>query len=235
MSRTRIKPFKRNTLQGELILMLVAYQYSSKIPKIRVHNEIRRVLNFLSFHIRFTRPIFQHCCLTPLQRLRLWIKFCDDELQRDISPDSIGEGIQQLDPKCPPKPGTMPTNSERLEPKVAAGCWKEIYQVPNCVFNIIKAFIGKGSIDDVGVPCCKAFLSLTGDCKVEIFQNGTITPLIENFCTAIVSSSDSPPLPPVAPTPENGGGWEGAAPPVVAEPPMDGVSVANKEPVLLCM
>ncbi|CAN0900327.1 hypothetical protein LINGRAHAP2_LOCUS20778 [Linum grandiflorum] len=120
----------------------------------------------------------------------------------------------------------MPTNSERLEPQVAAGCWKEIYQVPNCVFNIIKAFIGKGSIDDVGVPCCKAFLSLTGDCKVEIFQNG-MTPLIESFCTAIVSSSDSPPLPPVAPAPENGGGWEGAAPPVVAEPPMDGVSVAN--------
>ncbi|CAN0900246.1 hypothetical protein LINGRAHAP2_LOCUS20739 [Linum grandiflorum] len=109
----------------------------------------------------------------------------------------------------------MPTNSERLEPEVAAGCWKEIYQVPNCVFNLIKAFIGKGSIDDVGVPCCKAFLSLTGDCKVEIFQNGTITPLIENFCTAIVSSNDSPPLTPSTP------------PPVAAEPPMDAVDVAT--------
>ncbi|CAN0900326.1 hypothetical protein LINGRAHAP2_LOCUS20777 [Linum grandiflorum] len=91
--------------------------------------------------------------------------------------------------------GAMPTNSERLEPEVAAGCWKEIYQVPNCVFSLIKPFIGKGSIDDLSVPCCKAFLSLTGDCKVEIFQNSTVTLLIETFCTTIVSSSDSPPLP----------------------------------------
>ncbi|CAN1155619.1 hypothetical protein LINPERPRIM_LOCUS11507 [Linum perenne] len=93
----------------------------------------------------------------------------------------------------------MPSQSERLEPEVAAGCWKEIYQVPECVFNIINAFVSNGSINDVGAPCCKAFLSLTGDCKVEIFQNSTILPLIQNFCTAIVGPIESPPLTPVAP------------------------------------
>ncbi|CAI0629162.1 unnamed protein product [Linum tenue] len=100
--------------------------------------------------------------------------------------------------------------SERLQPEVAAGCWKEIYQIPNCLFSIIDAFISiGGSIEvgvGVGVPCCAAFLSLTGDCQVEIFQNSSVITLIEVFCEAIVGSAPPEPEPPVAPAPENGGG-----------------------------
>ncbi|CAL1359277.1 unnamed protein product [Linum trigynum] len=90
-------------------------------------------------------------------------------------------------------------SEERLQPEVAAGCWKEIYQIPNCLLSIIRSFLpggGKGSSIEtgVGVPCCKAFLSLTGDCQVEIFQNSSVIPLIEVFCNAVVGSP-----------PENGG------------------------------
>ncbi|CAL1414547.1 unnamed protein product [Linum trigynum] len=81
--------------------------------------------------------------------------------------------------------------AERLQPEVAAGCWKEIYEIPNCLFSIIDAFISiGGSIEvGVGVPCCAAFLSLTGDCQVEIFQNSSVITLIEVFCEAIVGSA----------------------------------------------
>ncbi|CAI0389627.1 unnamed protein product [Linum tenue] len=90
-------------------------------------------------------------------------------------------------------------SEERLQPEAAAGCWKEIYQIPNCLLSIIRSFLpggGKGSSieNGVGVPCCKAFLSLTGDCQVEIFQNSSVIPLIEVFCNAVVGSP-----------PENGG------------------------------
>ncbi|CAN0909716.1 hypothetical protein LINGRAHAP2_LOCUS25923 [Linum grandiflorum] len=95
----------------------------------------------------------------------------------------------------------MPAQSERLNPEIAAGCWKEIYQVPQCVFHIIKALISNSSIEDVGVPCCRAFISLTGDCKVEIFKNSTTISTVETFCTAIVAAADAPPLPPVVETP----------------------------------
>ncbi|CAN0909719.1 hypothetical protein LINGRAHAP2_LOCUS25923 [Linum grandiflorum] len=99
----------------------------------------------------------------------------------------------------------MPAQSDRLNPEIEAGCWKEIYQVPQCVFHIIKALISNSSIEElgvhVGVPCCRAFISLTGDCKVEIFKNSTTISTVETFCTAIVAAADAPPLPPVVETP----------------------------------
>ncbi|CAI0543009.1 unnamed protein product [Linum tenue] len=134
--------------------------------------------------------------------------------------------------------------SERLQPEVAAGCWKEIYQIPNCLFSIIDAFISiGGSVEvGVGVPCCAAFLSLTGDCQVEIFQNSSVITLIEVFCEAIVGSAppvdggDLPwpePEPPVAPAPENGGGdmpWPDPEPAVAPAPENAGGDMPWPEP-----
>ncbi|CAI0389510.1 unnamed protein product [Linum tenue] len=95
-------------------------------------------------------------------------------------------------------------SEERLQPEAAAGCWKEIYQIPNCLLSIIRSFLpggGKGSSIEtgVGVPCCKAFLSLTGDCQLEIFQNSSVIPLIEVFCNAVVGGDmpEPEPEPPV--------------------------------------
>ncbi|CAN0909722.1 hypothetical protein LINGRAHAP2_LOCUS25923 [Linum grandiflorum] len=95
----------------------------------------------------------------------------------------------------------MPAQSDRLNPEIEAGCWKEIYQVPQCVFHIIKALISNSSIEELGVPCCRAFISLTGDCKVEIFKNSTTISTVETFCAVLVAGADSPPLPPVVETP----------------------------------
>ncbi|CAI0389508.1 unnamed protein product [Linum tenue] len=111
--------------------------------------------------------------------------------------------------------------AERLHPQWAAGCWNEICQVPDCLFSILKAFLpktGGGSpIDAVSVPCCSAFLTLTEDCQVEIFQNSSVITLIQTFCSAVVP-------PPVAPGPGTGGDmpWPWPSTPVAPGPGNDG-------------
>ncbi|CAL1404563.1 unnamed protein product [Linum trigynum] len=78
-------------------------------------------------------------------------------------------------PRC--RRGTM-------EPKVAAKCWIAILEVPLCVFQIVKAFEG-GSVFSIGKACCHAFIDLTDDCKIEVFQKSEFFPAIEKFCAAI--------------------------------------------------
>ncbi|CAL1404565.1 unnamed protein product [Linum trigynum] len=78
-------------------------------------------------------------------------------------------------PRC--RRGTM-------EPKVAAKCWIAIIEVPLCVFQILKAFEG-GSVFSIGKSCCHAFIDLTDDCKIEVFQKSEFFPAIEKFCAAI--------------------------------------------------
>ncbi|CAI0452295.1 unnamed protein product [Linum tenue] len=78
-------------------------------------------------------------------------------------------------PRC--RRGTM-------EPKVAAKCWIAIIEVPLCVFQIVKAFEG-GSVFSIGKACCHAFVDLTDDCKIEVFQRSEFFPAIEKFCAAI--------------------------------------------------
>ncbi|CAI0445746.1 unnamed protein product [Linum tenue] len=71
-----------------------------------------------------------------------------------------------------------------MEPKVAAKCWIAILEVPLCVFQIVKAF-GGGSVFSIGKACCHAFIDLTDDCKIEVFQKSEFFPAIEKFCAAI--------------------------------------------------
>ncbi|CAI0452314.1 unnamed protein product [Linum tenue] len=71
-----------------------------------------------------------------------------------------------------------------MEPKVAAKCWIAIIEVPLCVFQIVKAFEG-GSVFSIGKACCHAFIDLTDDCKIEVFQKSELFPAIEKFCAAI--------------------------------------------------
>ncbi|CAN1355132.1 hypothetical protein LINPERPRIM_LOCUS43618 [Linum perenne] len=71
-----------------------------------------------------------------------------------------------------------------LRPKLAAKCWMAILEVPACVFEIVEVFEG-GSIFKLGRACCRAFLDLTDECKIEVFQHSKLFPGIENFCVAI--------------------------------------------------
>ncbi|CAL1404573.1 unnamed protein product [Linum trigynum] len=87
------------------------------------------------------------------------------------------------------RPGATPPSLPRcrrgtMEPKVAAKCWIAIIEVPLCVFQIVKAFDG-GSVFSIGKACCHAFIDLTDDCKIEVFQKSEFFPAIEKFCAAI--------------------------------------------------
>ncbi|CAI0452339.1 unnamed protein product [Linum tenue] len=88
-------------------------------------------------------------------------------------------------PGTPPPPVPLPRcRRGTMEPKVAAKCWIAILEVPLCVFQIVKAFEG-GSVFSIGKACCHAFIDLTDDCKIEVFQKSEFFPAIEKFCAAI--------------------------------------------------
>ncbi|CAI0452294.1 unnamed protein product [Linum tenue] len=81
-----------------------------------------------------------------------------------------------------------------VEPELSMGCWGAIFKVPSCVGDIAKVVMGDvGAIFGLGKPCCKAFLSLTDDCKIKVFQNLKFLPVIESFCAAITGGGGSPP------------------------------------------
>ncbi|CAN1355131.1 hypothetical protein LINPERPRIM_LOCUS43617 [Linum perenne] len=86
-----------------------------------------------------------------------------------------------------------------LRPELAAKCWLAIFEVPLCVFQIVDVFEG-GSIFKVGRACCHAFIDLTDECKIEVFQHSKLFPVIENFCVAIGGGGSDVPSPPPAHT-----------------------------------
>ncbi|CAL1404569.1 unnamed protein product [Linum trigynum] len=77
--------------------------------------------------------------------------------------------------------GTMPT-------KLAWQCWVAIFEVPLCIFEIADVFEG-GSIFTVGKVCCHAFIDLTDDCKIEVFQHAKFFPVVEKFCSILVADA----------------------------------------------
>ncbi|CAI0452340.1 unnamed protein product [Linum tenue] len=80
-----------------------------------------------------------------------------------------------------------------VEPELSMGCWGAIFKVPSCVGDIAKVVMGDvGAIFGIGKPCCKAFLSLTDDCKIKVFQNLKFLPVIESFCAAITGGGSPP-------------------------------------------
>ncbi|CAL1404574.1 unnamed protein product [Linum trigynum] len=90
---------------------------------------------------------------------------------------------------------TMTGSSRKVEPELSMECWGAIFKVPSCVGDIAKVVMGDvGAIFGLGKPCCKAFLSLTDDCKIKVFQNLKFLPVIESFCAAITGGG--PPAPP---------------------------------------
>ena len=86
------------------------------------------------------------------------------------------------------RPGKLPT-------KLAAKCWLAIFEVPACVFEIAEAFEG-GSIFKLTRSCCRAFIDLTDDCKIEVFEHSKWFPVVDNFCVAIGGGGSDPHSPP---------------------------------------
>ncbi|CAI0452293.1 unnamed protein product [Linum tenue] len=74
-----------------------------------------------------------------------------------------------------------------LPTKLAMVCWKAIFEVPFCVFEIVKVYEG-GSVFDIGKPCCRAFVDLSDDCRIEVFQHSKFFPVIEGFCKAVIGA-----------------------------------------------
>ncbi|CAN0922886.1 hypothetical protein LINGRAHAP2_LOCUS33280 [Linum grandiflorum] len=79
--------------------------------------------------------------------------------------------------------------------KLAAKCWLAIFEVPLCVFQIVEVFEG-GSIFKLTRSCCRAFIDLTDECKIEVFQHSKLFPVIDNFCVAIGGGGSDVPSPP---------------------------------------
>ncbi|CAN0858139.1 hypothetical protein LINGRAHAP2_LOCUS7094 [Linum grandiflorum] len=72
-----------------------------------------------------------------------------------------------------------------LRPELAATCWSAILEVPACVFEMIEVFEG-GSIFKLGRACCHAFLDLTEDCKIEVFQHSKLFAHTHKFCVSLI-------------------------------------------------
>ncbi|CAN0922856.1 hypothetical protein LINGRAHAP2_LOCUS33261 [Linum grandiflorum] len=83
----------------------------------------------------------------------------------------------------------------KLSTKLAAKCWLAIFEVPQCVFEIVEVFEG-GSIFKLTRSCCRAFIDLTEECKIEVFQHSKLFPVIDNFCVAIGGGGSDVPSPP---------------------------------------
>ncbi|CAI0452343.1 unnamed protein product [Linum tenue] len=72
--------------------------------------------------------------------------------------------------------------------KMAANCWKAMFEVPICMFDIVKAYEG-GSVLDIGKPCCRAYVDLTDDCRLEVFQHAKHFKAMEGFCQAVIGAA----------------------------------------------